>query len=62
MSGRIEGDRLVFETPASAPPPLLRLTWDASAPETITWTNEASLDGISWTLIETYHMTPIRGA
>jgi hypothetical protein len=60
MRGRIDGDRLVFET-LTAAPPLLRLTWDASDPETITWTNQASLDGISWTPIETYYMTPVPG-
>jgi Protein of unknown function (DUF1579) len=59
MRGRIDGDRLVFETLTPAPP-MLRLTWDASGRETITWTNEASLDGSSWTLIETYQMTPAR--
>jgi hypothetical protein len=57
MSGRIDGDRLIFET-APGSPVRLRMTWDAVDPADIIWTNEASVDRGSWTLVESYHMTP----
>jgi Protein of unknown function (DUF1579) len=57
MHGRIDGDRLIFET-ASDAPVRLRLTWEAADPANIMWHNEAFIDGKTWTLIETYHMTP----
>ena len=55
--GRIEGDRLVFESPQGAAA-RLRLTWDASGPGVILWRNEMSLDEGSWFLIEEYAMVP----
>ena len=56
--GRIEGDRLVFES-LEGVAPRLRLTWDASDPGVIFWRNEMSLDeGSSWFLIEEYAMVP----
>ena len=55
--GRIEGDRLVFESLEGAAP-RLRLTWDVSDPDVIIWRNEMSLDEGSWFLIEEYAMVP----
>jgi hypothetical protein len=60
MSGRIDGDQLIFETPGDRPLPL-RMTWDASDPAAVTWMNEVCVDG-RWALIERYRMTPIRSA
>ena len=57
MRGRIDGDRLVFES-LGAGPGVLRLTWDATDPAELLWSNEASPDGVHWRLIETYRMTP----
>lgn len=55
--GRIEGDRLVFESLEGAAA-RLRFTWDASDPRVILWRNEMSLDEGSWFLIEEYAMVP----
>ena len=57
MSGRVDGDTLVFETGPDAPL-RLRLTWDASDPTDIVWRNEAAADDGPWMTVETYHMTP----
>ena len=57
MNGRLDGDRLIFESEGDAPP-RLRLTWDATDPRDITWRNEMALEGDAWFLIEEYHMTP----
>ena len=57
--GRIEGDRLIFESMRDAGP-RLRFTGDASDPDIVTWRNEmTALDG-SWFLIEEYTMAPRR--
>ena len=55
--GRIEGDRLVFESlePAAA---RLRFTWDVSDPAVIAWRNEMAVGDGSWFLIEEYRMVP----
>ena len=55
--GRIEGDRLVFESLEGAAA-RLRFSWDASDPGVILWCNEMSLDEGSWFLIEEYAMVP----
>ncbi len=55
--GRIEGDRLVFESLQGAAA-RLRFTWDASDPGVILWRNEMSLDEGVWFLIEEYAMVP----
>ncbi len=60
MCGHLDGDRLVFETVGDGPV-RLRMVWDATDPGDITWLNESTVDGAQWTLIETYHMTPIPG-
>jgi hypothetical protein len=57
--GRIEGDRLVFESmPGSATH--LRFTWDASDPGVIKWRNEMAAGDGSWFVIEEYPMVPGR--
>jgi hypothetical protein len=48
--GRIDGDRVVFESLAGEPA-RLRFTWDASDPGVIIWRNEMSIDERSWFLI-----------
>ena len=58
MSGHIDGDHLVFETLTDTPV-RLRLTWDVSDPSKIVWRNETAMADGPWTLVETYHMTPI---
>ena len=57
LRGRIDGDRLVFETIDDSLP-RLRLTWDASNAGDLTWRNESSPGGKEWSLIEAYRMTP----
>jgi hypothetical protein len=57
MHGRIDGDRLTFETVGGSPV-RLRMVWDVTDPADLTWRNESSVDGTEWTLIETYHLTP----
>ena len=54
--GRIDGDRLVFESLDDAV--RLRLTWDASDPDVITWRNEMTTGDGTWFLIEEYRMVP----
>jgi len=49
--GRIEGDRLIFESIAETGI-RLRFTWDASDPDVINWRNEMSAGDGSWFLIE----------
>ena len=56
--GRIEGDRLVFES-VNDTGPRLRFTWDASDPGVITWRNEMAVADGSWFLIEEYAMVPV---
>ena len=56
-SGRIDGDRLVFEGTAGEAS-RLRFTWDASDPAVITWRNEMSVAEGPWFLIEEYQMVP----
>ena len=55
--GRINGDRLVFESMAGAVA-RLRFTWDASDPGVIIWRNEMAVGTGSWFLIEEYRMVP----
>lgn len=57
MQGHVDGDRLIFETIGESPV-RLRLVWDVSDPEDMIWTNEMSVGGGSWTLVETYHLVP----
>ena len=53
--GRIDGDRLVFESMEGAAA-RLRFTWDVSDPGVITWRNEMAVGDESWFLIEEYRM------
>jgi hypothetical protein len=55
--GRIDGDRLMFESTDGAQI-RLRFTWDASDPAVIMWRNEMSMADGSWFLIEEYPMVP----
>ncbi len=54
--GRIEGDRLVYESLDTALP-RIRLTWLLRDAAHCTWRNEFTLDGSTWSLIEEYEMT-----
>jgi len=53
--GRIDGDRLVYESVAEGYP-RIRLTWILDDAEHCRWRNEFSLDGKMWGLIEEYRM------
>ena len=55
--GHIDGDRLIFDSMADTGI-RLRLTWDASVPDRITWRNEMTTGDGSWFLIEEYPMVP----
>ncbi len=57
MHGRIDGDRLIYESSDGAA--RLRMTFDASDPQCVVWSNETSAGGTPWTLIESYRMTPL---
>jgi hypothetical protein len=59
MRGRIHGNRLVYES-VGGDPVRLRMTWDISDPGSAVWTNESSVAGGPWTLVESYRMTPTR--
>jgi hypothetical protein len=56
-TGRIEGDRLIFESPQERPV-RLRFIWDATDPVAILWRNEMAMGEGTWFLIEEYRMTP----
>jgi hypothetical protein len=56
LRGQIDGDRLVYETFGDGAVEL-RLVWDLSEPEAAVWSNERSVAGGPWTLVETYRMT-----
>ena len=58
MRGRIDGDRLVFESVGN-PPARIRLTWELAGPA-LTWRNELSVGGGPWSLVEEYLCTPVR--
>jgi len=55
--GRIDGNRLVFESMEGAAA-RLRFTWDVSDTGVITWRNEMAVGDGSWFLIEEYSMVP----
>jgi hypothetical protein len=57
MTGHLDGDRLTFESTSDGL--RLRLTWDASDPQTIIWINECSIGEGPWTLIESYRLQPV---
>jgi hypothetical protein len=53
--GRIEDNRLVYESIAETLP-RIRLTWILDDTSHARWRNEYTLDGTSWTLVEEYRM------
>jgi hypothetical protein len=53
--GRIEGDRLVYES-ADATLPRIRLSWILTDATHCAWRNEFTLDGSTWSHIEEYRM------
>ena len=53
--GRIEDNRLVYESIAETLP-RIRLTWILDDATHARWRNEYTLDGSSWTLVEEYRM------
>ena len=57
MRGRIDGDRLVFES-VGDPPVRIRLTWELTGPAVV-WRNEMSVAGGPWSLVEEYLCTPV---
>ena len=57
LQGHIDGDVMIFESMGKEPP-LLKLTWDASRPNSILWRNEMSLDGVTWIPVEDYEIVP----
>jgi hypothetical protein len=57
MRGRIDGNRLVFES-IGEPPVRIRLTWDLTGPEMLVWRNEACAGDGPWLLVEEYRCTP----
>ena len=58
MRGRVEGDRLIFESmPGELP--RLRMVWDAAAAPVIRWRNEVAPDGEHFTLVEEYALSPV---
>lgn len=60
MAGRIEGDRLLFESTGD-PAVRIRLTWDLEDGGTIRWRNEARVGAGPWSLVEEYRCTPVPG-
>lgn len=53
--GRIEGDRLIYESLQEGLP-RIRLTWILNDATRCAWRNEFTLDGETWVLIEEYQM------
>jgi hypothetical protein len=53
--GRIEGQRLVYES-IDAALPRIRLSWILQGDTHCAWRNEFTLDGSTWNLIEEYRM------
>jgi hypothetical protein len=58
MRGWIDGDRLTFET-LGTPYVRIRLVWDVSDPDRVTWHNDCSVGGAPWSLVEEYVCTPV---
>jgi len=61
MRGRIDRNRLTFETIGDQPI-RLRLVWDRSNPAEIIWNNEISVGSAPWFLVEGYRCRPTAGA
>jgi hypothetical protein len=61
FTGAIEGDRFTITSDGATiggAPVRLRMVWEASDPEVMTWRNEMSVAGGPWALIEEYEMMP----
>ncbi len=56
MRGEIHGNALVFET-IEERPVQLRLTWEITAPNSMTWRNEMSIGEGRWSPVEEYDLT-----
>jgi hypothetical protein len=56
--GRIDGDRLVFQSMPDSDA-RLRFTWDVADRGAIIWRNEMGLPDGSWFLVEEYRMRPV---
>lgn len=56
MRGRIAGDRLILETTGD-PEVRQRMTWEATGPTGVVWTNQVCLDAGRWSTVERYHLT-----
>jgi hypothetical protein len=56
-AGRIDGDRLIFES-SEGRSVRLRFTWDVADPDDVLWRNEMAVGTAPWFLIEEYHMEP----
>jgi Protein of unknown function (DUF1579) len=54
--GRIEGNKLIYESISIEVLPRIRLTWILDDEAHCRWRNELTLDGVAWSLIEEYHM------
>ncbi|HEU4318904.1 MAG TPA: DUF1579 family protein [Acidimicrobiia bacterium] len=57
LHGRVDGRRMIFESIGDQPP-RLRLIWELTPEGNILWTNEMSLDGAAWMLVEDYEIKP----
>jgi hypothetical protein len=57
LEGRIEADRMTFES-IDPQPPHIRLTWDLTQAGTVIWRNEMSIDRLEWFLVEDYEILP----
>jgi hypothetical protein len=55
FEGRIQGSSLIYESLADDLP-RIRLSWILEDADHCLWRNEASVDGMTWTLIEEYRM------
>ncbi len=53
LRGWIDGDRMTFET-IGDPPVRIRLTWDITDANVLTWRNEMSVGSGPWSLVEEY--------
>jgi hypothetical protein len=58
MRGWINGDRLTFET-LGEKPVRVRLVWDLTEPDAISWRNEMALGDGPFRLVEEYRCTPV---
>jgi hypothetical protein len=62
FTGSIDGDRFIITSDGATiagAPVRLRMTWDCSSPETMTWRNDMSINNGPWQLVEEYDMRPL---